>query len=77
MGFCLRWPAIQVHGIPYHKSNDSLILGVIFEIIYYLCRMYGIQRLRKNPQRVACRKAGTFEPVIYADYPVHKFRAQS
>ena len=71
VGLCLRRAAVQINGISYHKSNDSLFLSISFEIFYYLCRVYRIKSLSKDPKGVAYCKAGTFEPKIYAYYPVH------
>lgn len=62
---------VHILGITDHEANYRLILSIIFDSFYYLCRMYGIQCGCKDAKRVTDREARPLSAVIYADNPVH------
>ena len=67
----LRRGTVHIDRISHHEAHYSLILSVVFEIFYYLCRMYRLQGRRKDTERIAYCDTHTFTSVIYANYPVH------
>ena len=62
---------VHIHRIPYHKAGYSLVLGVFFEIFYYLCRIDRVKGGSEYAEGVAHGNAGASKPEVYSYNPVH------
>ena len=62
---------VEIHGVAHHETLDRLRCGILFQIIYYLCRRNSLQGRSEDPQRIADRDADAFSSVIDSYDSVH------
>ena len=71
--FCrFRRCPVHIQRIAHDKERDLIFFRILFEIFYYLCRMYRFKGGCKDSQRITYCDPYAFATVIYAYQSVHR-----
>ncbi len=66
-----RRSSVHIDRIAHHKASYLFIFGIIFQIFYYLCRLYRLQGRRENAEGVAYGNSHPLSSVVYTYDSVH------
>lgn len=71
IGLGLGRSPVHIDRIAHYETGYCIVLGVFFEIFYYLCRVDRVQCGSEYAKGVARGNAAASASEVYSDYPVH------